>query len=265
MASADAPLTRREDLVRDQLAHPPLGTRRPPDAPAPVRAGVAGSGETLLVLAWSATELARERAAGVRVLGRLGVAPGMRIANTLPGALATPGSLLLGDVVEELGALDVPLGTIDDPAAAMAAWELVDRVQPDVIVLGDDADAFLAGAPPAERPWWRGIVWLRAGGGASRAAPAGFRGWQRTWLAVPEATSFVAGTCRAERFHADDRVLAEVVDGRGVAVAPGGRGMLVLTPLDLDAPLVRYATALGARMLPACTCGEPGTVLELDW
>src|SRR5262247_1419497 len=85
---------------------------------------------------------------------------------------------------------------------------------------------------------------------AARAAPAGFRGWQRTWLAVPEATSFVAGTCRAERFHADDRVLAEVVDGRGVAVAPGGRGMLVLTPLDLDAPLVRYATALGARMLP---------------
>src|SRR5881396_1327927 len=180
-APMSAPLTHRTDLVCDQRTHPPHGTRRPPGAAPPVRLGVSGSGAELLVLAWSAADLARERAAGTRLLTRLGVAPGMRVANTLPGALATPGSLLLGDVVEELGALDVPLGQVD-AAAARQAWELIDRVTPDVTVL-DDASAapFLAAAPPAERPWWRGIVWLRVGARTARAAAApaaGFRGCQ---------------------------------------------------------------------------------------
>src|SRR2546428_45280 len=48
-APMGAPLTRRADLVRDQLAPPPYGTRRPPGA-APVRLGVSGSGAELLVL-----------------------------------------------------------------------------------------------------------------------------------------------------------------------------------------------------------------------
>src|SRR5438067_8605553 len=188
MPSAET-LLRRTDLLRDQLAHP-RGSR------AAVRVGVSGTGETLLVLAWSEAELARERAAGVRLFRRLGVAPGTRVANTLPGALATPGSLLLGDVVEELGALDAPLG--DGPATA--AWELVDRVQPDVLVVGDEARAFFAAAPAATRPWWRGIVRLRATETPVEApVPDGFSGWERTWLAVPEATSFVAASCSAGR------------------------------------------------------------------
>ncbi len=246
------PLTRRADLVRDQLAHPP---RRPPGAAPPVRLGVSGSGAELLVLAWSAADLARERAAGTRALARLGVAPGMRVANTLPGALATPGSLLLGDVVEELGALDVPLGAVEDGAAARQAWNLLERVTPDVIVLDDASTAtFLAAAPPAERPWWRGIVWLRVGARAARPAlpaAAGFAGWQREWLAVAEATSFVAGTCAAGHFHVDEGVEAEVVDG-----------VLVLTPLGLEAPL-RYVSGVPARVAAEpCPCGAVGTVLE---
>src|SRR5207244_5253645 len=107
------PLTRREELLRDQLEHLPLGTRRFTDAAPPVRVGVTGSGDDLLVLAWSPAALARERAAGARLLRRLGVVAGTRVANSLPGALATPGALLLGDVVEEIGALDVPLGPPD--------------------------------------------------------------------------------------------------------------------------------------------------------
>src|SRR5439155_904291 len=67
------PLTRREELLRDQLDHLPWGTRRFADAAAPVRVGVTGSGDGLLVLAWSPAALARERAAGVRLLRRLGV------------------------------------------------------------------------------------------------------------------------------------------------------------------------------------------------
>jgi len=250
-----APLTHRADLVREQLTHPPHGTRRPPGAAPPVRLGVSGSGAELLILAWSAADLARERAAGTRLFARLGVAPGMRVANTLPGALATPGSLLLGDVLEELGALDVPLGPVEDAASARQAWDLVERVTPDVIVLDEaSAPAFLAAAPPAERPWWRGIVWLRMRA-ARRGLPAaaGFAGWQREWLAVPEATSFAAGTCAAGRFHVDEEVVAEVADG-----------MLVLTPRGLEAPLQRYVTELPARLVAGpCACGASGTTLEI--
>src|ERR1700687_868598 len=142
------PMTSRQELLRDQLDHLPHGTLRPPDAAPPVRVGVTGSGDHLLVLAWSADDLARERAAGARLLARLGITSGMRVANTLAGALVTPGSLLLGDVVEEIGGLDVPLGVPETDAAARQAWELIERVRPDVLILETDtAPRLLAAAP----------------------------------------------------------------------------------------------------------------------
>lgn len=252
------PLTRRAELLRDQLDHLPHGTRRCADAAPPVRAGITGSGAELLVLTWTAADLARERAAGVRLLRRLGIEPGMRVANTLPGALVTPGSLLLGDVIEELGGLDVPLGAIESDAAARQAWELVDRVHPDIIVLEPASSArLLNAAPPAARPWWQGIVWLQRGAAPTEESPlppaAGFNGWQRIWLAVPEATSFVAFSCAASRFHADGDVMAEIVDDT-----------LVLTPLGADTPVLRYASGVSARAVSGgCPCGSDGTAIEL--
>jgi phenylacetate-CoA ligase len=262
---ARLPLTRRDELVRDQLVHLPLGTRRQPAAGSPVRVGVTGSGETLLVLAWSAAELARERAAGARLLSRLGVRAGVRVANTLPGALATPGALLLGDVVEEIGALDVPLGAIEGEAAAGAAWELFERVQPELLVLDPaSASPFFAAARAAQRGWWKGIIWL---GSPTSALPpaAGFAGWQRAWLAVPEATSFVAGSCAHGRHHPDDALVVEVVDERTGAPLPSGQpGTLALTPLGRETPLLRYASGVTGRRVPEpCRCGHPGFVFEL--
>lgn len=263
------PLTRREELLRDQLAHPPLGSRHPAGAPLPVRVGIAGTGERLLVLAWSAADLARERAAGTRLLGALGVEAGMRVANTLPGALATPGSLLLGDVVEELGGLDVPLGEVTSEAVARAAWALVDRVEAAVLIL-DPASAphLLAATPAAARPWWRGLVWLACGPPPRTPeipAAAGFTGWERTWLAVPEATSFAAHSCARGRFHPEPAVVIEVVyEPTGAPLAPGEEGGVALTPLGLDTPCLRYASGLTGRVASEpCGCGEPGPALEL--
>jgi hypothetical protein len=254
MTDAPLPLVRRDDLVRAQLPH----LARAAGA-APVRVGITGSGPDLLVLTWSAADLARERAAGARLLTRLGVRPGVPVANALPGALATPGSLLLGDVIEEIGALDVPLGPAGDAAAAAAAWALFDRVRPEVLVLDAGGAALLAAAPPAERPWWRGIVWLRTATSVPPRVrpPAGFGGWQRVWLAVPEATSFVAHTCARGTFHLDEEVRAEVV-GAGCART------LVLTALGFESRLLRYVTGLDARLLDGpCACGAAGAALLL--
>ena len=268
---ARVPLTRHEDILHDQLEHLPHGTRRFRNAEHPVRAGISGSGDGLLVLTWTAADLAGERAAGTRLLQRLGVTPGMRVANTLPGALATPGALLLGDSIEELGALDIPLGVIDSDSAARGAWELMDRVLPDVVILDiASAPRLFAAAPAAARGWWRGIIWLRDASdpGAAAAAPpaTGFTGWQRAWLAVAEATSFVAHSCAALRFHANDHVLVEVVDeATGATAEPGQVGTLVLTPLAGDTLLLRYASGIRARAVPPpCACGAEGVGLELN-
>lgn len=242
---AEMPLTRRADLLREQLTHLPLGRRA-------TRVGITGTGADLLVLAWSPADLAREVAAGARVLRRLGIAPAMRVANTLPGALATPGALLLGDVVEEIGGLDVPLGAIDSDAAARAAWELADRVQVEVLVLDDASGArLLAAMPPGDRPWWRGIVWRRLGPSPAMSVPAGFTGWQRSWLAVPEVASFVAHSCAAGCYHVDEGIVAEVVGGA-----------LVLTRREGD-PL-RYATDVRAALVDGpCACGAAGVALDV--
>ena len=248
---ATTPL-RRADLLADQTAHPPFGHSRFTADDPPVRAGATGTGADLLLLAWSATDLAAEVAAGTRVLGRLGVRPGMRVANTLPGALVTPGALLLGDVNEAIGALDVPLGTADTDGAAKAAWELVDRVQCEVLVLAaETAATFLAAAPAASRPWLQGIIWLaRPGGGARPVVPEDFPGWQRTWLAVPEVASFAASSCARGVLHADTGVGADVVQGE-----------LVLMPQAAAAASGPYATGISARSV-RCPCGGDGTAFE---
>jgi hypothetical protein len=252
------PLTRRRELIDDQLAHPPLGSRRPGAAADPVRVGVTGTGDDLLVLAWSAADLARERAAGARLLGGLGIAPGMRVANVLPGALATPGSLLLGDVIEEMGCLDVPLGTVGGEPAAREAWALLERAQPDVIVCdAASGPTLLASAPEPPPSWWRGVVWL----GCDAGAWPRVRGWQRRWLAVPEASSFVAGSCAAGMLHPDDGVLVEVTDESGAPRPAGEWGTLALTPLGGDTRLFRYAPGIAARVVPGpCGCGRAGAM-----
>jgi len=251
-AMSQGPL-RRSDLVAEQQARPPFGHRHFSAADPPVRAGITGSGPALLLIAWSAADLAREIEAGARVLGRLGIGPGTRVANTLPGALATPGALLLGDVHEALGALDVPLGTVETDAEARAAWELFDRVQCEVLVLEPSTAATLFGAAPAaSRPWLRRIVWLVRGDDVVPPA-VGFDGWQRTWLAVPEVASFVAGSCERGRLHVDEGVEATVTDGE-----------LVLTPRGHAASPAALATGIAAWLEPSCACGMPGPTLELS-
>jgi len=263
------PLTRRDDLVRDQLARPPFGRRRLPGAAHPVRVGVTGNGDDVLVLPWSERELALERAAGTRMLARLGVASGTAIANTLAGALAAPGSLLFGDVVEEHGALDVPLGAIESDPAAKQAWELVDRVTPSMLTMElATATRFLAAAPVASRPWLTGIVWLQRAPAASAAVEVpnavGFAGWQRRWLSVAEAASFVASTCARGAFHADEGVRVEITDDAGSPLAAGDSGIVVVTPLEGESALLRYASGLrGHSLASRCGCGGGGTAFEL--
>jgi hypothetical protein len=235
----------RAELVAEQARQPPFGSRVFTTDDGPVRVGTTGQGETLLLLGWSESDLARERAVGARVAAQLGIVARMRVANALPGALATPGALIVGDVNEEIGALDVPLGEIATEAAAKAAWELLDRVEVGVLILDPArAETLLAAAPQEPRPWWQGIVWLCRPG--PQSAPPGavqLPGWRRRWLAVPEVSSFVASECSHGKLHVD------------TAFAPSVEaGELVLGPLHPGVPW-RYRTGWTARGLETCACG----------
>src|SRR5579862_1921560 len=265
---AASPLFTRADLVRAQLEQLSDNRRRPSAPTLAIRAGTTGRGAELLVLTWSAADLGRERVAGARLLGRLGIAADMRVANTLPGGLATPGSLLLGDVVEVIGALDIPLGSVASAAAARTAWELFDRVRPDVLILDTvSAGPLFTAPPPIPRPWWRAIIWLHTSNvppeRAVLPAAAGFRGWQRAWLAIPEVTSFVAASCSEGRFHTDDEVILEIVEATGASSLPVNPIGEVVVALGAQAATCRYRSGLRGRLVSTCVCGEPGQVLEL--
>jgi hypothetical protein len=74
----------------------------------------------------------------------------------------------------------------------------------------------LLSAAPAKSALAEGLIWLRidGDGGGMPAVPLAVRfgGWQRAWLAVPEATSFLAMSARP---HATISipVTVAVVDG----------------------------------------------------
>ncbi|GIW42931.1 MAG: hypothetical protein KatS3mg077_0213 [Candidatus Binatia bacterium] len=214
---------RRNTLVRLQKRLPWTVWRRA-DAPL-IRAGISGRGESLLVLAWSAPMLAREIEAGVRLLGRVGIRAGQRVANTLAGGLVTPGSLLLGDVVEAIGALDIPLGAMSSPQAAAYAWELLSRVGPDALVLdATTASVFFEAWPPRAGNVLEAVIWLH------RDPPAS---WPRLpehvhakvelhWLTAPEVNCFLAYSCSQDHFHADESLTWIVVDSKSLRPAQEG-------------------------------------------
>ena len=59
----------RSDLVAEQRATPPWGSRRFATDDPPVRVGATGTGDDLLLLGWTADELAREVQAGAELFG----------------------------------------------------------------------------------------------------------------------------------------------------------------------------------------------------
>lgn len=252
----------RETLVRMQRSLPPQTWRRQVDPL--IRAGVSGRGDALLVLAWTAQMLSVERSAGVRFLQLAGIRPGHRVANTLPGALTTPGSLLLGDVVEDLGALDIPLGPITNTEGAARCWELLRMVEPQALVLeAATAPVFFADAPPAQEWSLNAVIWLH------REIPTAWPrlpqniGAERTlhWLTVPEVQCFFAHSCEEGHFHLDQLLQWRVVDPSDFSVS--SQGWLEVAWHAPEQGELQYLVPWRVTMAtPACSCGG-GAALEL--
>jgi hypothetical protein len=225
----------------------PVGHLRLADAPPPVRLGTARFGGATVVLSWTARDLARQAEAGARLFRLAGAERGWKIANTLDGGFATPGSLAVGDAVEALGALDVPLGPARDDAAARAAYSLLERVEVDALVF--DAASAASLLPLLDERPPRGLR-LGLELGVARRPPLSVS--VRRWLSAPGASVFAAVECGSARFHVDPDVRADVEGDR-----------ILLSALAGDAPILRFDVAIRGRAVETCGCGLPGVALEL--
>ncbi len=81
-------------------------------------------------------------------------------------------------------------------------------------------------------------------------------------LVLPEVglVGYESGT--TEGLTLAEGLILEVIDGAGMPVKPGCEGEMVLTRINLDYPLLRFATGLTARVLgQPSTCGRTNTRL----
>jgi len=233
---------RAEELAADERARPPYGAWRA--ASDFVRVGVPRRPSPLEMLVFTPDDLEREARAGAVALSAAGLAPGGRETNTLPGGLPTPGSLIVGDAAQALGALDMPVGPLAGPAREVA-FDFWQRVNPDFAVV-DEAGAGDLAALLAEKETTASAVGIRAVAVLSdlRDPPSALPP-----LGVPVAR--IAGLAEAFSMlavsEADgiwvvprDEVVVEVVDDE-----------LLVTTLHHSAALVRYATGVRARLVAA--------------
>lgn len=247
-ALSEVPIATPGDLAADEAQHPPYGRWRA-CSDGFVRVGVPRWASPLELVVFTAGDLEREARVGASALGAAGLVVGMRETNTLPGGLPTPGSLIVGDAAQTLGALDMPVGPIEAEAPRAAAYDFWCRVRPDFAALD------LAGA--------RALAALLADKGTS--APA--LGLRAIALVTdvrepePELPDLGLPVHRliglAEAFAL---LAARAVDGRfyppaGEVVAEVLDGQLVLTTLQHSAALVRYAPGVRARSTQRAAAG----------
>jgi hypothetical protein len=237
-----APVT-TEDLAADERERPPYGSWRA--ARAFVRVGVPARPSALEMLVFTAEDLAREARVGALALSAAGLAQGGRETNTFAGGLATPGSLVVGDAAQALGALDMPVGAIAAAGPRDVAFDFWQRVKPDFAVLDE------AGARDLQRLLADKGTTAPALGIRAAAIVGDLRDPEADVPDLGIATTRIVGL--AEAFS-----LLAARDAHGVFVAPGSEvvvevldGELVLTTLHHSAALVRYATGVRAKLVDA--------------
>jgi hypothetical protein len=236
----DLPIVTPDELAANETAEPPLGSWRA--GTSYVRAGVPALPSPLELLVFNAADLEREARSGAHALAAAGLRPGMRETNTLAGGLPVPGSLVVGDAAEALGALDMPVGPIEAEGPRATAWDFWRRVRPDFAVVDPPGARALAALLAAQ---------------SLAAAALGLRGLAVVTdvrerepeipllgiptcrlVGLPEAFSLLAARGADEAFYPPaEEVVVEVLDGR-----------LVLTTLHHSAALTRYAPGVRAEI-----------------
>jgi len=231
------------DIAGDERACPPYGSWRA--ASSFVRVGVPARDSALEMLVFTTEDLEAEARVGAMALAAAGLAPGGRETNAFAGGLATPGSLVVGDAAQALGALDMPVGPIAAAGPRDTAFDFWQRVKPDFAVLDAAGVRDLASLLAEKKTTAAGLGIRAAALVTDLRDPA---------PSVPDLdvpTTRIVGL--AEAFS-----LLAACDPHGIFVAPGSEvvlevqdGELLVTTLRHSAALVRYAPGVRARLVEA--------------
>ncbi|HZQ27320.1 MAG TPA: AMP-binding protein [Acidimicrobiales bacterium] len=276
------PFCDKQDLLADQLAHPPyglrLGVREDQVAMPFLTSGTSGIGQEAYGHTWSDALLA-----GTKYLeGPLwwaGLRKGDRIF-----AMAPVATLAFGLMVQETLRLAgyQPFQTfVMDSAAKL---QMMQRFPPAAIVATPAHLARLSSvaremgiAPRDAFPTLKGLFVA----GQAYPAELGPR-LEELWgtklyetYGSSQGNGHMAATCELGAVRPDGgrgalhiyehRVLLEVIDpDTGEHVAPGEEGMAVITTFEIEgSPLVRFRTNDRARYLGhECSCGRPWAMIE---
>jgi len=264
------PLVRREDVLHDQQAAPPLGTNRtvPPAAFSHLHRS---SGTTRAPLHWADTAASWRRvvAASRKLFEISGITADDRLALALPDR-ASSGPAIMEAGVRALGCALLGLASVPDPDALrqLATFCPTALVGPPPQLLALGEALAHAGKSPARS----GVSRLILTGQSTE--PDFRRRLERLWSArchdrygCTEAGS-LAAECGAHPggLHLlDEWFFVETVEpGRDTPAGDDQPGELVVTSLlREEMPVIRYATGDVVRLRRnyRCVCGRQGSLL----
>jgi phenylacetate-CoA ligase len=244
------PTFRKQELRDSEATYPPIGDYRVSGLHGAIRLAMSTgtTGRPTFTL-WTRHDLDLECELGARMQWRLGMRPGMIVANAHPGYL-NGGQGFISALYENMGCLSISLGPPETVEAAEAALRAIEEIPVDHWGLFPAALHRFREA--AERIGYRGKL--------PEPEEIGPTYQHDRISAGQECVGFLGSACSPGKGShlAEDYAIVEALDpATGEPVPDGARGYFVVTSLGRDNPMIRYDMEDVIRIEPAmCDCGE---------
>ncbi len=247
---AAVPRFQKPALRESEAEHPPVGDYRVVGLRGAIRLAMSTgtTGRPTFTL-WTQNDLALECELGARQQWRLGMRPGMIVANAHPGYL-NGGQAFISALYENMGCLSISLGPPESVEAAEKALRAIEHIPVDHWGLFPAALHRFREA--AERIGYQGKL--------PEPEQIGPTYQYDRISAGQDCVGFLGSSCSPGKgaHLAEDYAIVEAVDPvSGDPVQDGERGYFVVTSLGRDNPMIRYDMEDVIRIEPAlCDCGE---------
>jgi phenylacetate-CoA ligase len=246
------PIMTKDDIRRSENEHPPLGDYRCVGLEGSVRfATSTGTTGKATIALWTANDLRLDFELSARASWRLGLRPGMVVVNCHPGYLNGGESFIQGDC-RYMGMLPISLGPPDSLEEAARALRAIEGISVDHWRLFPAALARLREAASAHDVTVD-LPEAEAGGPLQQ---------YDKMSAGQECILVLGGTCEPGSGRGshlcEDYAVVEVLDEKSLEPVPDGeRGLLTVTSLGRDNPMIRYNNEDVVRVESGpCPCGE---------
>jgi phenylacetate-CoA ligase len=244
------PIFNKNDLRADEAAHPPFGTYRSAPRRDIIRMATStGTSGRPTVALWTAHDLALDFELSARTNWRLGYRPGDIVVNAHPGYTNGGESFIVGDC-QYMGMLPVSLGppvSLEEAARSLR------------LLAGLPVDRWRL-FPSAMQRFREAAEKFKIDVELPEPERTGPLHMYEKLSAGQECISNVGGTCGTGKgaHLAEDYAIVEVLHLDTMQPVPDGeRGLLVVTSLGRDNPMIRYNIEDIVRIDPSpCDCGE---------